>query len=73
MSAKLVLMQNNDVVSEHTLSADETTIGRRFGNDIHLDNLGVSGSHAKIMIFGQDAFLEDLNSCLLYTSPSPRD
>ena len=62
MSAKLVLMQNNDVVSEHTLSADETTIGRRFGNDIHLDNLGVSGSHAKIMIFGQDAFLEDLNS-----------
>lgn len=62
MSAKLVLMQNNDVISEHTLSADETTIGRRFGNDIHLDNLGVSGSHAKIMIFGQDVFLEDLNS-----------
>lgn len=62
MPAKLVLMFNNSVVSEHFLNKDETTIGRRFANDIHIDNLGVSGSHAKILMFGNDAFIEDLNS-----------
>lgn len=62
MTAKLVLMLNNEVLSEHSLEADEATIGRRFANDIHIDNLGVSGSHAKITVFGSDAFIEDLNS-----------
>lgn len=62
MTAKLVLMLNNEVISEHAISGDETTIGRRFANDIHIDNLGVSGSHAKVVIFGTDAFIEDLQS-----------
>ena len=62
MPAKLVLMFNDSVVSEYTLNKDETTIGRRFANDIHIDNLGVSGAHAKVLMFGNDAFIEDLAS-----------
>lgn len=62
MSAILQVMQNTEVTAEHPLNAEETTLGRRFGNDIHLDNLGVSGSHAKITVFGTDAFIEDLGS-----------
>ena len=62
MAAKLVLTFNDSVISEHPLSNDETTIGRRFANDIHIDNLGVSGSHAKVLLIGGNAFIEDLNS-----------
>jgi len=62
MNAKLVLTLNSEVISEHEINGDETTIGRRFANDIHIDNLGVSGSHAKVVFFGNDAFIEDLNS-----------
>ncbi len=62
MAAKLVLIFNNSVVSEHILTAEETTIGRRFANDIHIDNLGISGNHAKIIMFGNNAFVEDMAS-----------
>lgn len=62
MTAKLILLFNDSVISEYSLTSDETTIGRRFANDIHIDNLGVSGSHAKVLMIGGNAFIEDLNS-----------
>jgi hypothetical protein len=38
------------------------TIGRKTDNDIHIDNLAVSGTHAKILTILNDSFIEDLDS-----------
>ncbi len=45
------------------LTRDRTTLGRRAGNDIVLDNLVVSGSHCAFELKGlADVFIEDLGS-----------
>lgn len=45
------------------LTKDRTTLGRKQGNDIVLDNLVVSGSHCVFELKGlADVFLEDLGS-----------
>jgi predicted component of type VI protein secretion system len=38
------------------------TIGRKEDNDIRIENLAVSGHHAKLLTIFDDSFLEDLNS-----------
>lgn len=60
--AKLILSFNGAVVSEHELDKETITIGRKPGNDIHVDNLAVSGMHAKILTILNDSFIEDLGS-----------
>ena len=62
MPAKLTLTLNDDVLGEFVLDKEVTTLGRKSANDICIDNLAVSGSHAKILAFGKDCFLEDLES-----------
>ena len=44
------------------LSKEITTIGRKPNNDIHIENLSVSGKHARFITVGEDSFLEDLGS-----------
>ncbi len=60
--AKLVLSFNGDVLKEYELDKEILTIGRKPGNDIHIDNLAVSGNHAKILTILNDSFIEDLSS-----------
>jgi len=60
--AKLVLSFNGDVLKEYELDKEILTIGRKPGNDIHIDNLAVSGTHAKILTILNDSFIEDLSS-----------
>lgn len=60
--AKLTLTFNDNVVSEHELDKEEITIGRKADNDIQIDNLAVSGKHARILTILNDSFLEDTNS-----------
>jgi len=60
--AKLVLSFNGDVVKEYELDKENITIGRKPDNDIHIDNLAVSGVHAKILTILNDSFIEDLDS-----------
>ncbi|MDO9151449.1 MAG: FHA domain-containing protein [Methylotenera sp.] len=60
--AKLILTLDGSYLNEYTLSRPQTTIGRKSTNDIHLDNLAISGDHAVILKHGNDFFLEDLNS-----------
>lgn len=60
--AKLILSLGNAQLSEHPLDKDRITIGRRPANDIHIDNLAISGEHAVIVQMGNDYFIEDLNS-----------
>ena len=60
--AKLNFSLDGKLLSEFALDKERITIGRRPTNDIHIDNLAVSGEHAMILTMGKDSFLEDLNS-----------
>ena len=60
--AKLILTLDGSYVHEYALTHLKTTIGRKSSNDIHLDNLAISGEHAVVLKQGNDFFVEDLNS-----------
>lgn len=60
--AKLILTLNDQTVGEFPLNKEVLTIGRKPDNDIHVDNLSVSGHHAQIITILNDSFLEDLGS-----------
>jgi hypothetical protein len=60
--AKLIFSLDGAFLGEYPLDKERMTIGRRPANDIHIDNLAVSGEHATIVTIGNDSFLEDLGS-----------
>ncbi|MEF8833838.1 MAG: FHA domain-containing protein [Halofilum sp. (in: g-proteobacteria)] len=60
--AKLTHSFNDQVVAEYELDKEQMTIGRKADNDIQIDNLAVSGHHARILTILNDSFLEDRNS-----------
>jgi pSer/pThr/pTyr-binding forkhead associated (FHA) protein len=62
MASKLILKFKESVISECPLDQEETTIGRKPDNTIHIDNLAVSGRHARVLKIGNKAILEDLGS-----------
>ena len=62
MVAKLVMTTSSGDKQEIPLTKETTTIGRKPGNDVHIDNLSVSGNHAQVITILEDSFLEDLGS-----------
>ena len=60
--AKLVLMFNEQVIKEFPFLKDGLVIGRRPENDIQVDNLAVSGHHARVDKMGSDYIVTDLQS-----------
>ena len=60
--ATLQLTFNGDLVQEYYLDKDTFSIGRKSDNDVVIDNLAVSGHHAKVLTILNDSFIEDLNS-----------
>ncbi|MBU3735374.1 MAG: FHA domain-containing protein, partial [Methylobacterium sp.] len=60
--SKLIYSLEGAFLGEFPLDKERTTIGRRPTNDIHIDNLAISGQHAAVITIGNDAFLEDLES-----------
>jgi len=62
MSSKLILRFKDSIISEYPLVAEETSIGRKPENAIHIDNLAVSGHHARVLKIGSKVILEDLGS-----------
>jgi pSer/pThr/pTyr-binding forkhead associated (FHA) protein len=60
--AKLILSLEGSVIREIPLNKERITIGRRPQNDIQIENLAVSGEHARVMTILNDSFLEDLGS-----------
>ncbi|MCC5887169.1 MAG: FHA domain-containing protein [Gammaproteobacteria bacterium] len=62
MAGKLILSFNDQTVGEFPLDKEAVTIGRRPECDIHIDNLAVSGRHARVMTIAGSSFLEDLES-----------
>lgn len=59
---KLILSLDGAVLAEYSMDKERYTIGRLPDNDIHIDNMAVSGHHALIINILNDSFLEDLNS-----------
>ena len=62
MVAKLITTSSTGEKQEYLLTNETTTIGRKPGNDIPIDNLSVSGRHAQVITILEDSFLEDLGS-----------
>ncbi|MDX8387623.1 MAG: FHA domain-containing protein [Ghiorsea sp.] len=62
MASKLILKFKDTVISEFMLNQEETTIGRKPENTIHIDNLAVSSRHARVLKIGKKIILEDLGS-----------
>lgn len=60
--AKLTLSLEGYVLNVYVLDKERISIGRRPTNDIHIDNLAMSGLHASLLTIGNDSFLEDLTS-----------
>jgi pSer/pThr/pTyr-binding forkhead associated (FHA) protein len=60
--AKLILKFEQSVLKEVQLSQGVVTIGRLPDNSVHIDNLAVSGHHAKIYWEQEKYVIEDNNS-----------
>jgi pSer/pThr/pTyr-binding forkhead associated (FHA) protein len=60
--ARVILVFNKKVIKEYPFSRDSMTIGRDEANEIVIDNLAVSGHHARIDKTGGIYILTDLQS-----------
>jgi pSer/pThr/pTyr-binding forkhead associated (FHA) protein len=60
--AKLILKYEAAVLKEIPLQKQTVSIGRSPGNDVVVDNLAVSGSHARLVVEQGKFAVEDLNS-----------
>jgi pSer/pThr/pTyr-binding forkhead associated (FHA) protein len=59
---KLILSLDDTFLGEFPLEKKYVTIGRRPTNDIQIDNLAVSGEHARVISVEGSIMLEDLES-----------
>ena len=62
MPPKLLLKFHAAVIKEIPIEKTPVTIGRKPDNDIVIDNMAVSGHHAKINLQGSAYVIEDLQS-----------
>ncbi|MGQ0751655.1 MAG: FHA domain-containing protein [Betaproteobacteria bacterium] len=60
--AKLIMSLDGTVIREVPLDKERVTIGRKPQNDVQIENLAVSGEHARVVTILKDSFLEDLGS-----------
>ena len=60
--AKLILRFEAAVLKEIPLQKAEIIIGRAPGNDVVIDNLAVSGHHAKVLLDQDHFVIEDMSS-----------
>ena len=60
--AKLILKFKEAALKEIPLKNPVYTIGRKPNNDIPIDNLAVSGTHAKVYKKGEQYYVEDADS-----------
>lgn len=63
--ARLALLVDGVAVNQFELHDGEIFIGRRSENDIHIDDLAVSGRHARIVV-KPDPYLEGVQRCELH-------
>ena len=65
----MILSKHLTIVNKSVMKVDILAIGSH-PDDVEL---GCSGTIAKEILKGKKVGILDLSSCLLYTSPSPRD
>lgn len=61
MSGKLEFSFNASKIADFPLDKEVTSIGRKADNDVRIENMAVSGHHARTPTIFEDSFLEDLN------------
>lgn len=66
MSGKLEFSFNSSKLADFLLDKEVITIGRKEDNDVRIENLAVSGHHARILTIFDDSFLEDLSLSLIH-------
>lgn len=59
---KIELNYQGKTLNVYETENDQIRVGRNSANDIHIDNLAVSGNHAVIKKVMNNYFIEDLNS-----------
>lgn len=59
---KLIIAHNGEIIREYLLGDRDITIGRKNSNDIQLNDLALSGKHARITHISGYTFIEDLGS-----------
>lgn len=62
MTSRLIQLFNGEEQATVDLTRESLIIGRRPDSDIVLDNLAVSGAHARVLTILSDSFVEDLDS-----------
>lgn len=60
--AKLIMSLDGSIIREIALDKERVTIGRKPTNDVQIENLAVSGEHARVVTILNDSFLEDMGS-----------
>jgi pSer/pThr/pTyr-binding forkhead associated (FHA) protein len=60
--AKLIMSLDGSIIREIALDKERVTIGRKPTNDVQIENLAVSGEHARVVSILNDSFLEDMGS-----------
>ncbi len=59
---RMILKFDNTVIKEITSDKEEITIGRSDASDVQIDNMAVSGTHARMLKETDHYVLEDLKS-----------
>lgn len=59
---EITLQLGDKVLASYETDNDDITIGRSAGNDIRIDNLSVSGNHARVRKVMNTYLIEDLGS-----------
>lgn len=59
---EITLQLGDKVLASYETCNDDITIGRSAGNDIRVDNLSVSGNHARVRKVMNTYLIEDLGS-----------
>lgn len=62
MAGQIVVTLDGGEVGRFTLDKESMVVGRKPDSDIHIDNLAVSGKHARVITILDDSFVEDLGS-----------
>jgi len=56
------IVRTEQIINRYSFNKDNLTIGRKPENDVQIDNLAVSGHHARVDRTGNDYILTDLQS-----------
>lgn len=67
--AKLVLSRDGVITREFSLEQDVLTIGRKSSNDIQIDDISVSGAHARVLV-EQNFYMESLKDIYIEDADS---